>query len=333
MGAISPRPNELTAVVDRDLFDEFPAEEGDAADRERWRGFVRDYASAQELAEPSAFPLQVDFELTSSCNMKCSFCTHGHELVPRRLLPFADFARVIDEGREHGLCSIKLNYINEPLLTRDLPRYIRYARDRGVLNVYFATNGTMLDGAMAGSLLDAGVSKVMVSLDATTPGTFREVRRSEHFGRIVSNVVALIRLRDERGLRFPLVRVNFLKTGLNAHEAEDFLARWRGVADMVGYQEQVGVPGVDGPLHIGEDTHAGREGFRCAFPFKLVVVDSSGLILPCCTFGGREMPIGDLENDTIASAWQGGPMRSLRRLHLEGRYADNPVCRHCIDGT
>lgn len=327
---ISPRPNELTSVVHREHFEDFPAEHGSDADRERWRGFRRAYARAQGLKEPSDFPLQIDFELTSSCNMACSFCTHGHESVPRRVLSFADFARVIDEGRMHGLCSIKLNYINEPLLTRDLSQYVRYARQNGVLNVYFATNGTLLDAETAGGLIDAGVSKVMVSLDATTPETFRAVRNSDRFDRITSNIVGLIRLRNAKGLKFPLVRVNFLRTGLNSHEADAFLARWEGVADMVGYQTQVAVPGVDGPLHGGGD---GRDGFRCSFPFKLVVVDSSGLILPCCTFGGRQMPIGDLKTETIASAWQGWPMRSLRLLHLKGGYADNPVCRHCIEGA
>jgi radical SAM protein with 4Fe4S-binding SPASM domain len=329
---IRARPHELTAVEGREHFEEFPADEGSVRDRHRWEAFRAAYAEAQSLREPSAFPLQVDFETISTCNMRCSFCTHGHEVIPRVLPPFADFARAIEEGEVHGLCSIKLNYINEPLLTPGLCDYVRFARGHGVLNVYFATNGTLLDAEVSRDLIEAGVSKIMVSLDAATAGTFREVRQSGRFDRIVANVESLIRMRDAMGRRFPLVRVNFLRNRLNDHEAGGFLERWTGIADMIGFQDEVGVPGVDSPVHAPDDVRTARDGFRCAFPFKLVVVDSAGKILPCCTFGGRRMPIGDIRTGTIAGAWQSPQMRSLRALHLAGGYASNDVCRHCIEG-
>jgi len=315
---MNPRPHELTAVQRRELFDALPGGCAES-DRPRWEEFRKRYHAAAGLVPPD-FPLQIDFELNSTCQMKCGFCLHGHSRVKKRELSFAAFRRAIDEGAEHGLCSIKLNYINEPLLRKDLPRFVEYARSRGVLNVYFATNGLLLDEAMARRLIDCRVSKIMISLDAATPETFMAMRQSLHFERIVANIRRLIELRDT----WPLVRVNFLQTEVNAHEADAFIDQWSGLADMLGFQTQVGLPGVE------YDLLASPDDFACAFPFKLVVIDCDGYILPCCTFSGREMPIGHIEQDSIADAWHGDEMTRLRAIHAAGRYADNPICAHCV---
>lgn len=316
------RANELTAVSNRELFDRVPGGVTDAKDIKRWHWFRERYHKAQKLEGFASFPLQIDFELNSTCQMKCGFCVHGHEKVKKQTLPFETFKRVIDEGAMHGLCSIKLNYINEPLLLPDLTKYIDYARSKGVLNVYFATNGLLLTEAMSRKLIDAKVSKVMVSLDATTPETFEKMRHSARFSTIVANILKLIKLRDEKGVDYPLVRVNFLKTEINAHEADEFLKQWTGVADMVGYQEQLNRPGT---TDIKTD-----KTFKCAFPFKLVTVDSSGAILPCCTFSGREMPLGHIDKMTISEAWNNDRMTELKQLHRNGDGAMNPNCKHCM---
>jgi len=326
------RKNELTSVYSRNLFDETPGGVDSAEDIERWLEFRYRYHQAQALQLAADFPLQIDFELTSKCNMACSFCTHGHQVVERKVLPFKTFARIIDEGEAHGLVSIKLNYINEPLLVRDLPRYVAYARSRGVLNVYFATNGSLLDKDMARALIEAGVSKLMVSLDAATAETFRVMRNSDKFDVIVENIYAFLAIREELGTRWPLLRVNFLKTDRNEHEAESFVSEWTGVADMIGFQDRVGLPGVDGYEGTGAVDSDHLSTFRCSFPFKLMVVDSSGDILPCCTFSGREMPMANVESSTVKAAWDSSRMVALRKLQLAGRWRENAICAKCVGG-
>ena len=330
MGDYRPIEGELTAVLHRDRFDEAPGDVTDTADLDRWRAFREAYHRAQRGEAPEGFPLQVDFELNSTCQMKCAHCTHGVETVAKRELSYESFARAIDEGQRHGLCSIKLNYINEPLLRRDLARFVRYAKGRGVLNVYFATNGLLLTRERAAELMDAGLSKVMVSLDATTAATFSLMRRSTKLADIERNIRGVLELRRERGTTWPLVRVNFLRTPDNQHEARAFVDRWEGIVDSVGFQRQVRMPGVVDDL-LGEDGSEG-EAFRCSFLSKLLVVDSGGDILPCCTFSGREMAVGNIEGTTLEEAWRSERRRALARLHAEGKALTNPTCAHCVGG-
>jgi len=312
--------NKLTAIENRDLFDQVPGGVTESIDIKRWHEFRAKYHRAEQLEFVADFPIQIDFELNSTCQMKCGFCTHGQGKVPKKLLGFERFKKVIDEGAEHGLVSIKLNYINEPLLVPDLDKYVKYARSRGVLNVFFSTNGLLLTEQMSRKLIDAKVSKIMISLDATTPETFKLMRNSSALDKIVTNICRLIELRGDLG--YPLVRVNFLKTDLNAHEADEFLRQWEGVADMIAHQELLNRPGTTDVIR--SDIPA------CVIPFKLVTIDSSGDILPCCAFSGRLMPLGHIDTMSVSEAWSSEPMQELKQLHQRGDYAQNEICKHCI---
>ena len=331
---LQSRLGELTAVINREHFERLPFGAESPADRARWHNFRSAYHRAQTLEAVPAFPLQLDVELTSRCNFRCAFCIHGYEKVESRDLGFYRFSRVIDEASEYGLVSLKLNYINEPLLTPDFASYIRYARSRGILNTFFATNGLGLTTRMSEGLIDAGLSKVFISLDALTSETFLKVRRSKRLDKIVANIENLLDVRERLGAAHPIVRVNFLKTSVNMHEAEAFVARWDGVVDMIGFQDRVRLPGID----EDEDDDAidlvrDLSSFRCSFPYKQLVIDAGGSILPCCTFSGREMPVGHVDTGSVKEAWDSLKIAHLRRLHKRGGWTDDPVCLACIRGA
>lgn len=333
--AITPRESELTANHNADLFDAFPMEDGTDFERERWRDFRKAYHSAHRLEGISKYPLQLDFALNSTCQMKCRFCAFGQEgyIMPKAEFPLEVFKRTMIESEKHGLCSVKLNYINEPLLRRDIPHFVEIARDHGVLNVYFATNGLLLKDDLARCLIDVGVSKIMVSLDAHTEKTFLKMRRSKHFKQIKKNILDFIRLRNSKGLRFPLIRVNFLRTKVNQHEADSFIAYWKDKSDMIGFQTQVQMPGVDDDLIAGHELVTDpRAPFRCSFPYKLLTIDYNGQILPCCTFSGRVIPVGNIYYNSIADTWLNNRMKKIRSAHLFGQGRRIPACDHCIGG-
>src|SRR3989344_4028672 len=68
------------------------------------------------------FPIQLDFELNYSCNLRCPMCTWSSEVSKdRSCFDLEKFKEIIDEGVKKGLKAIRLNYINEPLLRPDLP--------------------------------------------------------------------------------------------------------------------------------------------------------------------------------------------------------------------
>lgn len=329
---VSPRENELTAVTERAVFDAYPGPNlGRTPEKQsRWVDFREKYNAAHTANYVPDFPLQLDFELNSTCQLRCAFCLHGQQVVKRKDLPFELFLKAIQEAAEHNLVSVKFNYINEPLLVPDLERYIACARSFGVLNTYFATNGILLTQERARTLIASGLSKIMVSIDAATADTYRAVRGAWKFTEVVANVTEFVQLRERLGREFPKVRVNFVRTEVNAHEEEAFVKYWSGIADSIGLQTQVAVPGDNADLYRVQGVQQDASEFKCSFPFKLLVIDASGNILPCCTFSGRSMPLGNIADTTLAEAWYRA--RGLRELHMQSRWQENPACKHCMLG-
>ena len=73
------------------------------------------------------FPLHLDFETITSCNLRCPFCFHSYDPPQLQKLDFNSYAKVIDEGAVNNLYSIKLQYRGEPTLDKRLPEFIAYA--------------------------------------------------------------------------------------------------------------------------------------------------------------------------------------------------------------
>ena len=104
---------------------------------EAYHQYRRDWNDVPEQKIELDFPLHLDIETTTRCNLLCPMC-------PRTLLvekgTFNDFGfltraeyrSIIDQGSANGVKSIKLNYLGELLLHKDVDWQIGYAKGRGV---------------------------------------------------------------------------------------------------------------------------------------------------------------------------------------------------------
>ena len=292
-----------------------------------WDDYISTQHDAESFQRTPDTPLQVDFELNGSCNMACPFCIHGSGGGRTRAnLTLDQYKALIDEAAANGTRSIKLNYINEPLLRQDLEESIRYAKQAGILNIYFVTNGSLLFPSRRKSLLASGVTKIFVSIDANTADTYNKQRNNGKFQTVVDNVKALVEERNALGQAFPVVRVSFLKNQLNVHEADDFYNAWKDIVDVVTFQTMNEVPGKNTGLTL-KSNDAPKP---CSFPNKQLVVDSEGDILPCCKLYGKELAIGNIKDLTLQQAWDHPKMQSLRHAHKTETWNTIDACSKCL---
>lgn len=318
------RENEQSSVIHRDLLEQTPP----GVQHSEWSIFRENYNKAANLEINSA-PAQIDIELNSSCNLKCNFCIQSVRDLGKNILGFDCFKKLIDEAFLLGTKSLKLNYMNEPLIVQDLEKYIQYAKSVGFVNIFMSTNGIMLTDKRARSLIESGITKVFISLDATTAETYKIQRNSDKFDKIIKNVLNFLEIKKQLGLQYPLIRVNFLKNKANLHELNDFVLYWEGKADMIIIQEMNQLIDNESSLFIKPD----KPNYKCSFPFKQLVVDARKRILPCCCMNGTELQLGHADTMTLNEAWNSEKMVELRTLHQNGNYKENAVCRSCIDGV
>jgi MoaA/NifB/PqqE/SkfB family radical SAM enzyme len=138
-------------------------------------------------------PTQIYIEVTNHCNSRCVSCplTYDHflPLEPRHHLAWEDFRRIVDQFPR--LERAVLHGIGEPLLNRDLPRFITYLKERGA-EVLFNTNAILLDQKRGDALVAAGLDELRVSLDAVTPDLYARLRGVDRLPQVVRNLTAFV---------------------------------------------------------------------------------------------------------------------------------------------
>lgn len=320
---IEKRENESAAIIHRNKMEELPPN----VDENKWNEFRRLYNNAANLYE-NLIPAQLDIEINSDCNLKCSFCINSLKDNEHIFLSFDKYKNIIDQAVAIGVHSIKLNYMNEPLLVNNIDEYIDYAIKKGIINVFFSTNGILLNNEMSLKLINSGLTKIFISIDATNSEIYKEQRNSNKYEIVKNNVLNFIKIRNSLKLEYPLVRVNFLENNINKHQKNDFISYWEDKADIVIIQEMNELIDNKTNLYIEKE----KKDYHCSFPFKQLVVTSKGDILPCCTMYGIRHKIGNVENMKLIDAWNSELIKSLRKLHKKGNYTENKHCKHCVLG-
>lgn len=117
---------------------------------------------------PGYLPRLIFWELTEGCNLACKHCRAGAQ--PERAqdeLTIVEAMAVIDQIAD---CASPILVLTggEPLYRPDLFEIASYAVSRG-LRVAVATNGTLVDAAVAHRLKDIGVLRCSISIDGATP--------------------------------------------------------------------------------------------------------------------------------------------------------------------
>lgn len=266
------------------------------------------------------FPLHLDIEASRSCNLRCPFCSTNYEpLANQGFMGLDTFKKIIDEGAKEGLCAIKFNsgVRGEPLLNRFLPEMIAYAKNKGIMDVYFNTNAALLTSEVNKKLIDSGLDRLSISFEGTTQEVYERYRVGAKFNTVLANIENFIKIRGDN--KKPLVRVQTvalpeLQNSLNAYR--DFWAKRVDEVAFIDYKDY--------------SKHENLVGdWACPTLWQRMVIKWDGTISVC-----QEQPdfynLGNVNNgDSIKDAWQEKVMEGLRSLHKNSQSHLVKMCGGC----
>ena len=157
--------------------------------------------------------------VTDRCDFRCQYCmTEDMRFLPRKaVLSEDELVRLASLFVELGVEKIRLTG-GEPLIRPDIVSIARrlYAIE-GLKELVLTTNGSQLTH-LAKPLVDAGVSRINVSLDTLCATQFAELSRTGSLDRVLSGIDAAI----DAG--FKRIRLNtVLLTGQNEAQIEPLL--------------------------------------------------------------------------------------------------------------
>jgi radical SAM protein with 4Fe4S-binding SPASM domain len=143
----------------------------------------------------------VFWETTAACNLTCKHCRRievaqdpdqlGTEEAKRIISEIASVSRSQPSAGK-GPPTIMVFSGGEPLMRADVWELAAHARASG-LAIALATNGTLVDDAMAARIRDVGFQRVSISLDGSNPATHDAFRGLD--GSFASACAGLERLR------------------------------------------------------------------------------------------------------------------------------------------
>jgi radical SAM protein with 4Fe4S-binding SPASM domain len=274
------------------------------------------------------FPLHVDYELLQKCNLRCPMCLYGLSRPDKDELDPKTVSELMREGAEAGQMAMGFGGLWEPLLSPHLPDIIAQGRSLGLIDVMFNTNGLLLTREKSRDLIESGLTRLMISVDAAAEETYRLMRPGGDFRLLESNILEFLALRREMGRRLPVLRLSFCVTRLNQAELVPFLDKWSGRADFFSVQKYGRFsPSLDA---LFSKTYLYQPSYsRCAQPSKRLLVRHSGEVIACCDLSGLSLTAGRISQSSLAEIWQGPFIRNLRAAMAQNCRKWPQACRDC----
>jgi len=174
----------------------------------------------------SHFPLEIQAEVTTFCNLACTMCVRPFVSPRPAHLP----PEVLSKLYPIFPAALKLVPFGggEPLLYPHFIELVDKAKQAGV-QVVFNTNGSMLTEQVSQFLVSRSVDMVSISLDAATEETYRVIRIGAEFQKVIANITTLNAIKQQQATSLPAIGLAYVPMADNVREIPQFLALSREI--------------------------------------------------------------------------------------------------------
>jgi radical SAM protein with 4Fe4S-binding SPASM domain len=295
------------------------------------QGWERDYAEYRRLwidlaknRELRDYPLLVDLELSSKCNLHCPMCyTITEEFlskVDRKYMDIDLYKKVIDEiaGK---VFAVRLSLRGESTLNKHFIEAVAYAKKKGIKEVSTLTHGKKFTGNYLRSAVEAGIDWITISIDGTGE-TYNKIRHPLTWETTLGRLKEIKALKDEMGTSKPVIKVQGIWPAIRENPTAYYEAL-EPYTDLIAYN-----PLIDYLHNDSEIVY--EENFACPQLYQRLVIGSDGKVMMCSNDEDGQHPVGDAYQQTIHEIWHGDTMNKVRQLHSRADgFKELGVCRNC----
>jgi len=167
------------------------------------------------------FPVSISIEPTNLCNLQCIECVSGLRKLDRKLgkLSFDLYKKIIDESSEY-LIHLLLYFQGEPFVNKDIIKIIEYAHHKNIFTAT-STNGHFLTSELARKTVEAGLDKLIVSLDGTNQQVYEKYRVNGNFDTVILGINNIVYWKKILKSKTPEIVLQFLVMSSNEHQINE----------------------------------------------------------------------------------------------------------------
>lgn len=292
--------------------------------KEEYVDYRRNWTGYPKTKTVSEYPLLVDAELASICNLKCPMCyTITDEFKKKVNVKFMDFGlfkKIVDEiaGKVPAL---RLSLRGEPTLHPRFMECVRYAKEKGIKEVSFLTNASKFTADFFAGVMDAGADWITISVDGIGE-IYEGIRTPLKFAETLDKIAGMKKAKDRLGRYKPLVKVQTIWPAIKS-DPEAYYNTFRQYADMIAFNPLIDYLGKDSGMVYDED-------FFCPQHYQRLVIGADGLAMMCSNDEENIEITGDTSKDSVHSIWHGKRLNEIRELHgRRGGFKELSPCRKC----
>jgi mycofactocin biosynthetic radical S-adenosylmethionine protein MftC len=293
---------------------------------------------------PLSAPVNITWEITRQCNLKCIHCLSASSAALADELIFKECQGIVDQ-----LAALQVFEINfgggEPLLKDYFLPLLRYIHEKGIVTC-ISTNGTVLTDEAIKLFSGNPLVNVQVSLDGATPEVNDAIRGEGTFRNIISGVGLLSDKDIHLAINTVVTSVNYHQLDLLKDLAASYGAKlrvsrfrpsgraresWEALKlDPTRLKELSAWLSGDASILTGDSFFAiSQDGRRqlgldmCGAARMTACIDPTGNVYPCAFMQSAEFCGGSLREKSFKDIWD----KAAAFVYFRG--LEPSSCRRC----
>ena len=288
------------------------------------------YLNAPQLA--LTVPVDVSLELSSYCNMGCTYCYHGDKkslpFMQRFMLPETTKS-ILRQAAEAGVHSVKFNWRGESTTNAFFAAATRQAKALATGSTFIdrLTNSNFKFDTARDDIFEGlcNQTKVKVSYDSFRPEVFETQRK---LGKHALTTANIDKFYNWPGRETELV-IQAVRTSLNAGEDIEGEAKKRWPSASISIRDMV-EGRVDRDLTaIKHKERDYSERQSCIQAHARLIFDWDGTAVPCCPDIKQKLVIGNIREKTLVEIFNSQEANRLRRDLLSLKAFESSPCKDC----
>ncbi len=244
------------------------------------------------------------------------------------------FDRILGEIKGR-IPQISITGHGEPLLHPKLPEMVEKAVNEG-FHVSVLTNCTLLTPELGRRLIDAGLNRIVLSHEGSTPQLHEAIRVNSNYAVTERNTLEFLKLNESLG-HSVFVCLSMVDSKAAAADAAAFTKRYEAMpVDTVFVSRQLNffglVPTEDDEEILRGNADSGGRCAACHVPWLGFSINWDGSVQACpIDYNGEASFSGNLLHDSLDEVWNGHTIQEFRRCLLERDFSSFPetLCSGC----
>lgn len=278
------------------------------------------------------FPTLFYIESTNDCNLSCIMCPRNKSEREVGYMPMELFSEIIEQLPHQRITCLTLHRLGEPLLHPQIVQMVRYAKNKGISYVRFATNATLLNEDLSRELIVSGLDSITISMDTACAQRYcPKVNKEGVFPELDDNILQFIELRNKLKLDSPKVHMQIINMPSTQDLIDSFIKKWQVVADSVTVKQLLSWAG---QIKVYNKTISSSR-LICINHLTQGVIQWDGTVRFCCLYidncNDSNGILGNAKEQSLEDIFLGKKRHNIIESQLKGNYEVVRSCKACTD--